>query len=99
MRDVVVFERTTAAHFAISLGLLLYTFGTGMARFDQGTSAGWAEAAAGILLNSLGFPVLTLLERQGLLRSPGLWGYVPFLCNAALWGLALVLVVRYRRAS
>jgi hypothetical protein len=99
MRDVIVFGAVIAAHLAISLGLLSYIFGTGMARFDQGAPAGWTEVAAGIALNSLGFPVLTVLERQGLLRFPGLWGYMPFLCNAAIWGLAVALVVRYRRAS
>jgi len=99
MRDVVVFGAVTAAHLAMSLGLLLYTFGTGMARFDQGTPASWTEVAARIVVSALGFPVLTLLERHDVLRFPGLWGYVPFVGNAAIWGLAVALVARHRRAS
>ena len=46
-----------------------------------------------------GFPVLTLPKRRDVLRFPGLWSYAPFVCNAAIWGLAVALVARHRRAS
>ena len=58
-----------------------------MSRFDTGGQAGWLEAVGGRLLSVLGFPMLTLVEGMGL-RVPGLWGYVPFVANSALWAAA-----------
>ncbi len=72
-----------------------------MARFDTGGQPGWFEAACGRLLTVLGFPVLTLLEVKVGLRFPGLWGYVPFVANSALWAaaaLGLIGVVQRVRA-
>ena len=90
-------EAVTAAHLAMSLGLLLYTFGTGMARFDQGTPASWTEVAAGIVVSSLGFPVLTLLERHDVLRFPGLVGLRAVCLQRGDWYLAVAPAARHRR--
>jgi hypothetical protein len=87
-----LFGLLTAAHLVVTVGLLLFVFGAGMSRFDSGGQPGWFEAACGLLLSVLGFPMLTLVDGMGL-RVPGLWGYVPFVANSALWAAAALVVV------
>lgn len=93
MRRPYLFGLLTAAHFAATVGLLLFVFGSGMSRFDSGGQPGWFEAACGRLLSALGFPLLTLVEGKMAQRFPGLWGYVPFVANSALWAAACLGVL------
>jgi len=90
MRDALLFVSVTAVHFACSTALLFYVFAVGMARFDSGLPSSPAETVAGWLFAAMAFPVLTLLERVSAVRFPGLWGYIPFVINSSLWGLAVV---------
>jgi hypothetical protein len=92
---VLLFVSVTTIHFVASIVLLLYVFGIGMARFDSGAPESPAESVMGWAFAILSFPFLTLLERLPVARFPGLWGYVPFLLNSCVWGLAAV-VVRWR---
>jgi hypothetical protein len=87
MRDVILFASVTGIHLVSTVGLLLYVFGAGMARFDSGVPGGLTEALAGWLLTALSIPLLTLLDRLAVLRGSGLWGYIPFLANSSLCGL------------
>ena len=88
MRRPLFFGLLTAAHLALTISLLLYVFGSGMARFDTGGQPGWFETACGWLLTALAFPVLTLIKGNVGLSFPGRWGYVPFVANGALWAAA-----------
>ena len=95
----ILFVSVAAIHLITSIVLLLYIFGTGMARFDSGARAGAAESVAEWVFAILAFPLLSVLERMPVARFPGLWGYVPFLLNAGVWGVAaVVLRWRLRRA-
>lgn len=96
MRDIIVFAVVTATHLVASVGLAIYTFTAGMARFDSGAPAGWVETVAGWLSAVLSFPLVALLQQLPLLRLPGLSGYVLFAANAALWGAAVVAWRRRR---
>jgi hypothetical protein len=98
MRDVILFASVTGIHLVSAVGLLLYVFGAGMARFDGGVPGGLTETPAGWLLTALSMPLLTVLARLPVLRGSGLWGYIPFVANASLWGLAVVAVRRRLRA-
>jgi hypothetical protein len=89
---VLLFVSVTAIHFLTSIVLLFYVFGMGMARFDTGAPEGAAESVMRWALAILSFPLLTLLGRLPVAPFRGLWGYVPFVMNACLWGLAAVVV-------
>ncbi len=72
-----------------------------MSRFDTGAVPSWSEVVGERILSILGFPLLTLFQRMEL-RFPGLWGYVPFVANSALWaaaGLALFRLANSLRTS
>lgn len=97
-RIVLLFVAVSASHFVTSIVLLFYVFGTGMARFDSGAPASMTESAAGWAFAVLSFPLLSLLERMPAARFPGPWGYVPFVANSCVWGLAAVIVRRRLRA-
>ena len=100
MRRPQLFGVLTAAHLALTVSLLLFVFGGGMARFDTGGQPGWFEAACGRLLTALAFPLLTLVEGPLGQYFPGLLGYVPFVANGALWagaGLWVLGVVKHVR--
>jgi hypothetical protein len=103
MRDVILFAFVTGIHLFSTVGLLLYVFGAGMARFDTGAPGGFTETLAGWLLTALSIPLLAVVNRLPVLWGYGLWGYIPFLANASLWGLAVVAarrrlrVLAYRR--
>jgi hypothetical protein len=98
IRTVLLFVVVTAIHFLTSIVLLFYVFGMGMARFDSGAPEGAAESVMQWAFAILSFPFLTLLGRLPVARFPGLWGYVPFVLNASVWGLAAVAVRRRLRA-
>jgi hypothetical protein len=97
MRDVILFACVTGIHFGSTVGLVVYVFGAGMARFDSGVPGGPGETLARWLLTALSIPLLTVLARLPLLSFSGLWGYIPFLANASLWGLAVVAARRRLR--
>jgi hypothetical protein len=98
MRDVILFAVVTGIHLVSTIGLMLYVFGAGMARFDSGAPAGLTETLAGWLLTGLSVPLLTVLARLPILGGSGLWGYIPFLANSSLCGLAVVAARRRLRA-
>lgn len=98
MRDVILFACVTGIHSVSSVGLLVYVFGAAMTRFDSGVPGGPAETLARWLLTVLSIPLLTVFERLPVLRVSGLWGYIPFLANSSLWGLAVVAARRRLRA-
>lgn len=89
IRTVLLFVAVTAIHFFTSIVLWFYIFGMGMARFDSGAPESAAESVMRWAFAILSFPLLKLLERMPVARFPGLWGYVPFLGNALLWGAAV----------
>jgi hypothetical protein len=100
MRRTRLFCLLTAVHLAVTIGLLLFVFGASMSRFDTGGEPAWFEALCGRALSVLAFPVLTFLDGATGQRFPGLWGYVPFVANSAIWaaaGLGGVGVVRVLR--
>ena len=98
IRNLVLFISVTGIHVVTSIVLLFYVFGSGMARFDTGAPERATESIARWVFAVLSFPVLTLLERMPIARFPGLWGYVPVLANASLWGLAAIAIRRWLRA-
>jgi hypothetical protein len=98
MRRPLLFALLTAGHLTVTVSLLMFVFGAGMARFDTGGQPGWFEAACGRLLNLLMFPLSTLLDRSMGQRFPGLWGYVPFVANSALWAAAVLGVLRLAKS-
>ena len=95
---MVLFLCVTSIHAASTIVLLLYVFGASMARFDSGAPASATESIARWVFAILSFPLLSLLERMPAVRFPGLWGYVPVLLNASVWGLAAVVLRRWLRA-
>ncbi|MCA1562966.1 MAG: hypothetical protein LC804_22795 [Acidobacteria bacterium] len=94
---MILFVLVASAHLIATVGLLVYTFGAGMARFDIPAERPWIEAAAAVLLNVLAFPLLPWLSRLPALRLPGLWGYLPLVANSALWALVILVVFRMGR--
>ena len=98
MRHTRFFCLLTAVHLAATVGLLLFVFGAGMSRFDTGGEASWFEALCGRALSVLGFPLLTLVDNRMGQRFPGLWGYVPFAANSALWAAAILMFLGVVRA-
>ena len=98
MRRPLLFGLVTAAHLTVTVSLLMFVFGAGMARFDTGGQPAWFEAACGRLLNLLMFPLSLLLDRRLDQRFPGFWGYLPFVANSALWAAAALGVLRLAKS-
>jgi hypothetical protein len=94
MRDRLLVIVVTGLQFIASIALLVYVFGAGMERFDNGAPASVLETAAAWLLTALAFPLLTALRLLNVGSIPGLWGYLVFAANAAIWGVAAVAVRR-----
>jgi hypothetical protein len=99
MRDRLLFAVVAGSQLFASAGLLWYTFGTSMARFDSGAPATLVQATAEWLFAVLSFPLFPIIERLSTLRVPGVWGYLPFALNASIWGLAAILLRRGIRRS
>jgi hypothetical protein len=97
LRTCILFALIAVAHLIATVGLLVYTFGAGMGRFDTLADRTWMEAASALLLNVLAFPLLPLLSRLQSLRLPGWWGYTPFIVNSAVWSLAILAAFRAGR--
>jgi hypothetical protein len=93
-RDAILAGAVAAIHLAASISLLVFVFGSGMARFDSGDPIAPTERIARWLLNVLAFPVVLALDWLPGLRFGGLWGYIPFVLNASIWGLGAVVARR-----
>jgi hypothetical protein len=73
MQRMVAFGLIAAIYFVLTIVLVIFTFGSGMARFDTPDGPHWTETVASSVVDVLAFPVLPLLDRPSL-RFPGLWG-------------------------
>jgi hypothetical protein len=87
-----------AIHFAVSTGLGLYVFLSGMARFDEGGARNAAESVAAAVATVLLFPAFgtgledrlpLLFQRGGLPREHSI-----FAANSLLWAGAVVALAR-----
>lgn len=89
----------TALHFGVSWATFLMAFGSRMGRFDSGRPATPVESVIQVAAAVLLFPFSILAVHLPAGWFPGLWGYIPFLLNSALWGCALyfLLVTLARR--
>ena len=95
MRRMVAFGLIAGIHFVLTLVLVIFTFGAGMARFDMPDRPHWTETVASSVVDVLVFPVLPLLDHPSL-RFPGLWGYVPFIVNSVVWAGVISTIWRLR---
>ena len=91
-RAFLLFGLVTVLHLVVTVGLLFFVFGAGMSRFDTGEAMAGAERAAHAALVVLGVPLLTLLDAVPGTWFPRLWGYLPFVANAMIWGGAAVAI-------
>ena len=96
MRSIPIFALIAIGHFVLTIVLVIFTFGAGMSRFDTLDGPDWTETVASTVVNVLAFPILHLLDRQSVLRFPGLWGYVPFAANTLSWTWVIVTFWRLR---
>lgn len=72
-----------------------------MARFDTRATASLGERLLRVAVSVLHFPVVTLALAVLPARAlPRLWGYVPFVLNSVVWGLAVTTAAaRLRRRA
>jgi hypothetical protein len=82
----------TLAHLIVTVGLLLFSFGASMDRFDSGRMPTFHERLAESGFTVFQLPLMPLL-RFSPIRFPGLWGYIPFLVNSLVWALVLSLII------
>ncbi len=67
-----------------------------MDRFDSGRSPTLLESGISGVLGVLCFPIIPLLKHVPV-RFPGLWGYLPFVANSAIWGATVCLFIKATR--
>ena len=56
IRELLLFGVVAILHLVVTIGLVFYVFGSGMARFDTGAAPGMTEQMANWALIVLGFP-------------------------------------------
>jgi hypothetical protein len=87
-----------AIHFALSVGLGMYVFLSGMARFDEGGPRSYGESAAAAVATVLLFPAFgTGLEDRlpAIFRQGGFpWEHSVLAANSLLWAIAVVALAR-----
>ncbi len=91
MRKALAVFIIASLHVALSVCVLVLSFGRGMQRFDKGVAALQSvdhilDVALLILWSP--FMHLAMLAPKGWVA--GLWGYLPLIMNSLLWALLLV---------
>lgn len=85
-----VIATLTAIHLALSVGLMVFTFSTGMDRFDSGAPPSLMENLALFFSNVLFWPIVYPLTHwaPSTVRHVfgGVLGYFPILLNSLIWG-------------
>ena len=87
-------------HFGCTLMLVIYVFGAGMARFDDGTPASMTERIANIVVGVLASPIVNgladLVPRS--LQPRGFpCDHLLFMLNSALWATAVTTLWKWRK--
>ena len=80
------------AHYAVWVGAVMISFGSGMARFDTGADETLQEHFATRLADALGFPGGNITEHFGLVYL-GKWAELILFLNSVLWALCLYAFV------
>lgn len=89
MKKTIAILILTVLHAALSFGLFLITFGTGMARMEAGAAPTWPEKILEAAVLVLYFPFMHLARLVPDWFS-GFWGYLPLLVNSLFWAVVLV---------
>jgi hypothetical protein len=84
MKKWEIIVSATVVHLAASLYLFLVSFGIGMHHMDTGVHLRFGEKAVCLLSDILFLPIFVLKPHW----FPGLWGYIPFILNSLVWGIA-----------
>lgn len=90
VRKLLAIAVVASVHAALSLGAFLIGFGHTMARFETGAPPTLSERVIDAAILILFFPVVHLARQAPHGWFSGLWGYVPFLLNSAVWAVLVV---------
>jgi hypothetical protein len=89
MKKIIAVLVFTVLHAALSFGLFLFTFSTGMARMEAAAEPTLPEKILEAAVQVLYFPFMHLARLVPGWFS-GLWGYLPLLVNSLFWAVVLV---------
>ncbi|MBI4210708.1 MAG: hypothetical protein HY544_04355 [Candidatus Diapherotrites archaeon] len=90
----------SAAHFALQLATLFAAFSMSMQRFDTMAAKGTAETLLTAMSAILAFPIvwaIGLLPKSilnsisGMGMAGSIIGYIPYVLNSAVWGIAAIV--------
>ena len=98
-RYVFLFAICTGAHFAAAIVAFAWSFSVASNAFDGRPIGAIGRHLAGPLADTLGFPILTVIEKTatvGVTLSPVLQ-WLLLVGNSAIWGMAVSLIIIYVR--
>ena len=81
-------------HFALSVASVFLALGAGWRRFDTGEAATLVDRAIDGLSAVCMFPLVTAAYALPGRHFDGLLGWLPFVANSAMWGVALYAAAR-----
>ena len=96
-RRVPIIVTVATAHFLCTVILLFLVTSSSMADFDAGVPSGVSTALLNGAFKTLCLPLVTPFLWLKI-PNTGLWGWLGFLGNSALWGGAVWKVIRVWRA-
>lgn len=82
------------AHFLLSMVLILYSFSTGMARFDEGTPSTVFEDVISVCANVLMQPMGAVYDSIPRKIKTELIEWTLFVANSLLWGFGILFLYR-----
>ena len=95
-KTILWFCALSTAHYGVTLGTFLLSFGADMDRFDSGRVANIAEKIMAGATDVLLLPLVPLLKFSPI-RFPGLSGHIPLFANSALWAAVILCVAMWLR--
>lgn len=90
-KKIIFVGTITIAHALVSVGIMVFTFGKQMGRFDSLEPASLSERMLRALSEILFLPLFSVVVRVPFLSKffAGLLGYVPILLNSLIWGISI----------
>lgn len=92
MKTAYLFLTFTLMHFVASVSAFLWSYRVSSDAFDGRQLSWFSRNLAQPLSDLLWLPIVSMHRWSTL---DGLWGYLPIIANSLLWGLALVLIIKW----